>query len=101
MTAITPNEHQYPTQVTQQARDVMNLYHQGRFQAADIHEHRLSGLINAAMTLKPEWYVPLARFRQIVIEYSVTARREVPPEAYLMQRACLALSALSDQQEAA
>ncbi|WP_077529477.1 hypothetical protein [Vreelandella utahensis] len=101
MTAITPNEHQYLTQVTQQARDVMDLYHQGRFQAADIHEHRLSGLINAAMTLKPEWYVPLTGLRRVVIEYSLAPRREMPPEAYLMQQACLALSALSDQQEAA
>ncbi|WP_077528623.1 hypothetical protein [Vreelandella utahensis] len=101
MSHATADPNQYLVQVTQQARDVMDLYHQGRFQAADIHEHRLSGLINAAMTLKPEWYVPLTGFRQIVIEYSLTPSRQMPPEAYLMQRACLALSALSDQQEAA
>lgn len=101
MNDTTANPDAYLTQVTQQARHVMDLYHQGRHQAADIHEHRLAGLIRAAMTLKPEWHEPLLGVHKVVFEYSLRPCHSVSPEAFLMHRACTAFSALSNQQEAA
>ncbi|PAU76423.1 hypothetical protein CK501_15925 [Halovibrio salipaludis] len=100
-THATGNPQLYLKQVTRQARHVMDLCHQGKHEAVRIQEHRLAGLVSAAMTLKPEWHEPLLGVERVVFEYSLRPCHSVSPEAFLIHRACTAFSALSNQQEAA
>lgn len=91
----------YLQQVTQLAHHIMTLYHEKDFQAGLHQEQRLSGLISASRALKPEWHEPLERLHRTVFEYSLGPCHRISPDAYLMHRACLAFSSLSEQQEAA